>query len=198
MFPPSVLSPKLLLEIYSRGLFPMSDPFDGSIEFFDPEWRAIILLESYRPSKSLRSVLRSERFEVRFNTCFKRVMELCRSTRLEIETWISKEMIQCYTELHFLGAAHSVEVFENKALVGGLYGVQIGGVFMGESMFHLVPNASKVAFHYLVEQLKKQQFSILDSQIINPFTASLGAIEIPREEFKWRLKMAIQEKRTFV
>jgi leucyl/phenylalanyl-tRNA--protein transferase len=176
----------------------MADPFDGSIEFYDPEWRAIIPLELYQPSKSLRSVLRSERFKVKFNTCFTKVMELCRSTRLEMDTWISKEMIACYTEMHLQGGAHSVEVFENDKLVGGLYGVQIGSVFMGESMFHLVPNASKVAFHFLVEQLKQQQFSLLDSQIINSFTASLGAIEIPREEFKWRLKEAIQEKRTFV
>jgi leucyl/phenylalanyl-tRNA---protein transferase len=192
------LSPEILLDIYRRGIFPMADPFDGSLDFYDPDWRAIIPLENYKPPKSLRPILKSNLFEVKFNTCFERVMLYCKHTRPELEQWISDDMIFLYSELHRQGNAHSVEVFKEGELVGGLYGVHIGAVFMGESMFHIFPNASKIAFHHLIERLKQQDFKLLDSQIINGFTQKLGAIEIPRKEFKILLNEAIKTNREFI
>lgn len=192
------LNSEFLLDIYQEGIFPMWDPYYNCLEFYETEIRAIIPLENYKPSKSLRSVLRSNQFEVRFDTCFEKVMRQCKCSRPYAQQWISEEMIAVYTDLYRRGNAHSVEVFQNGELVGGLYGVHIGAVFMGESMFHRVSNASKVAFHYLIEQLKKQDFRLLDSQIINDFTAKLGAVEIPQNEFISKLKSAVRLERKFM
>ena len=148
------LSADDLIYGYMNGIFPMADA-DGTIYWYAPDPRAIIPLDTYKPSKSLKPILNKKQFEIRINTDFKGVMQGCALPRSEEqETWISEEIIQAYTELHQLGFAHSVETYIDNRLVGGLYGVAIGSAFFGESMFHLVPNASKVAFHYLIQILR--------------------------------------------
>ena len=182
-----------LLYAYSNGIFPMADETEH-IYWYSPEVRAIIPLENYKPQKSLRSVLRKKTFEIRFNTCFEEVMRQCAKPRKEEGNgvWISENMIKTYTQLHQMGYAHSVEAFCDGKLAGGLYGVSLGKAFFGESMFTRVSNASKVAFHYLVETLKTNQFVLLDSQFINDNVKRYGAIEIPASEFQELLEKALK------
>jgi leucyl/phenylalanyl-tRNA---protein transferase len=177
-----------LLYGYSNGIFPMADGESKEIYWYSPDPRAIIPLEGYRPSKSLRPVLNQKRFEVFINKNFEGTIRCCAQPRFAAdETWISEAFIEAYTQMHDLGWAHSVECYFEGRLVGGLYGVAIGGVFFGESMFHLLPNASKVAFHYLIEILKKQGFVLLDTQFINDNVKRFGAIEISKADFLERL-----------
>lgn len=193
----SKLSLKLLLEAYKQGIFPMSDR-KGEIEWYCPNPRAIIPIETYRPSKSLRNILNRGIFQVKINTQFEEVMRQCSKPRFKGDgCWISEEMITAYCELQQLGFAHSVEVYWGEQLAGGLYGVHLGGVFYGESMFTLVSNASKVAFHYLVEILKKEEFELLDTQFINDNVERYGAIEIPRKLFLQKLEEALKVRREF-
>lgn len=193
----SKLSLELLLEAYKQGIFPMSDR-KGEIEWYCPNPRAIIPIEAYRPSKSLRNILNRGIFQVKINTQFEEVMRQCSKPRFKGDgCWISEEMITAYCELQQLGFAHSVEVYWGEQLAGGLYGVHLGGVFYGESMFTLVSNASKVAFHYLVEILKKEEFELLDTQFINDNVERYGAIEIPRKLFLQKLEEALKVRREF-
>lgn len=173
-----------LLFGYNNGIFPMADSQTKEVYWYSPDPRAIIPLESYKPSKSLRPLLNRNYFEVKVNTNYKKVISSCSLPRFEgDETWISNEIEKVYFQLHKLGFSHSVETYLNNKLVGGLYGVAIGGVFFGESMFHNVPNASKVAFHYLIEILKSRGYKLLDTQFINDNVKRFGAIEIPKSEF---------------
>ena len=182
---------------YMNGIFPMADA-DGTIYWYAPDPRAIIPLDNYKPSKSLKPILNKKQFEIRINSDFKGVMQGCALPRIEEqETWISDEIIQAYTELHQLGFAHSVETYIDNRLVGGLYGVAIGSAFFGESMFHLVPNASKVAFHYLIQILRAQGFQLLDSQFINDNVKRFGAIEITKYQYIKKLKEALEKKAHF-
>jgi len=182
---------------YMNGIFPMADS-DGTIYWYSPDPRAIIPLDTYKPARSLRPVLNRKQFEVRINTDFQSVIRHCAAPRTDGEdSWISEEIINAYSELHRAGLAYSVETYMENRLVGGLYGVAIGGVFFGESMFHLVSNASKVAFHYLVEVLRKQNFELLDTQFINENVRRFGAVEIPRSEYIRLLKQALDRKRIF-
>lgn len=191
------LSADDLIYGYMNGIFPMADS-DGSLYWYSPDPRAIIPIETYKPSKSLRPILNKSYFEIRINHDFEGVMRGCASPREGDEaTWISEEIIGAYTELHHLGFAHSVETYIENQLVGGLYGVSIGAVFFGESMFHTVSNASKVAFHYLIEILKQQGFELLDTQFINDNVRRYGAIEIPKSEYIRLLKRAISGKARF-
>lgn len=193
----NTLSVELLLEAYKQGIFPMSDR-KGEIEWYCPNPRAIIPIETYRPSKSLRNILNRGIFQVKINTQFEEVMRQCSKPRFKGDgCWISEEMITAYCELQQLGFAHSVEVYWGEQLAGGLYGVHLGGVFYGESMFTLVSNASKVAFHYLVEILKKEEFELLDTQFINDNVERYGAIEIPRKLFLQKLEEALKVRREF-
>ncbi len=193
----NTLSVELLLEAYKQGIFPMSDG-KGEIEWYCPNPRAIIPIETYRPSKSLRNILNRGIFQVKINTQFEEVMRQCSKPRFKGDgCWISEEMITAYCELQQLGFAHSVEVYWGEQLAGGLYGVHLGGVFYGESMFTLVSNASKVAFHYLVEILKKEEFELLDTQFINDNVERYGAIEIPRKLFLQKLEEALKVRREF-
>jgi leucyl/phenylalanyl-tRNA--protein transferase len=126
-------------------------------------------------------------------------MRHCAAPRKDDEnTWISEEIIRAYSALHDMGYAHSVEAYENGQLAGGLYGVALGGAFFGESMFYLKPNASKVAFYYLIEQLKKQQFELLDTQFINDNVERYGAVEIPRDTYMQLLEKALLKRTTFL
>lgn len=180
-----------LVQAYRHGYFPMWSEVQG-IQWHFPDPRAIIPFENYKPSKSLRPVLNRKEFEIRIDTSFEEVMRQCSKPRGNGDgVWISDEMIQVYTAAHRLGFAHSVEAFKDDELVGGLYGMSIGGVFFGESMFSRRSNASKVAFHHLVRILLANGFQLLDTQYINENVERYGAIEIPRDEFLERLRKAI-------
>jgi leucyl/phenylalanyl-tRNA--protein transferase len=192
-----ILNTKLLFSAYCKGIFPMAD-FNGTINWYSPDPRAIIPIDTYKPQKSLRSTINKEIFEIRINQQFEQVMRHCSSPRYRGDgIWISEEMIEVYSKLNQLGYAHSVEAYHDNELVGGLYGVQIGAVFFGESMFTLVSNASKVAFHQLIQILRKNEFELLDSQFINDNVRRFGAIEIPRDLFIWKLEKAIVKERRF-
>ncbi|MCX7909559.1 MAG: leucyl/phenylalanyl-tRNA--protein transferase [Ignavibacteria bacterium] len=183
-----IISPQLLLEAYSEGFFPMANSETGEIEWYSPNPRAIFPLHHIKPSHSTKQILKKKLFEVKFDTCFERVILGCANRP---DSWINDVIINSYINLHHLGYAHSVETFKDGELVGGLYGVAIGAAFFGESMFSKVSNASKVAFYYLVERLKEKGFVLLDSQFINPHTKMLGAIEISRNQYLKILKFAI-------
>ena len=183
---------------YVNGIFPMADT-DDILYWYSPDPRAIIPLDTYKPPKSLRPLLNQQVFKIRIDTDFEGVMRGCALPRGNDDcTWISEEIIAAYTDLHKMGFAHSVEVYDQDSLVGGLYGVSVGSAFFGESMFHRVSNASKVAFHYLVQILKQQGFEMLDTQFINDNVRRFGAIEIPKLEYMKLLKRAIGKKARFV
>ena len=186
-----------LIYAYAQGYFPMADEQNG-LQWFNPDPRAIIPIETYQPAKSLRPILNKGLFEIRVNTNFEAVMRACSAPRsAEDGAWISEEMILAYTELHRLGFAHSLEAYLDGQLVGGLYGISIGAVFCGESMFSKMPNSSKVAFHYLIQILKTQHFELLDTQFINENVLRYGAIEISRTIYLRRLAKALKKNCTF-
>ncbi len=181
---------------YMNGIFPMADS-DGMLYWYSPDPRAIIPLDTYKPAKSLRPILNANRFEIRINTDFEGVMRGCATRPDEDVTWISEEIIGAYTDLHYLGLAHSIEAYVKDELVGGLYGVSLGAAFFGESMFYKVSNASKVAFHYLIEILKQQRFELLDTQFTNDNVLRYGAIEISKSEYIRLLRKASSKKVRF-
>jgi leucyl/phenylalanyl-tRNA--protein transferase len=188
----SVINYQELLYAYINGIFPMADA-DGSIYWYAPDPRAIIPLDTYKPSKSLKPVLNRKSFDVRLNDDFEGVIRNCAKPRNDSEeTWISEDLILSYIELHRQGFAHSIECYQNNELVGGLYGVCIGGAFFGESMFSAVSNSSKVAFHYLILNLRRQNFGLLDSQFINDNVKRYGAIEIPKKTYEKLLNKALR------
>ena len=165
---------------YRHGYFPMADPETGVISWYSPDPRAIIPLDAFKISRSLKQVLARKVFDIKINTSFETVIGMCAERN---ETWISEEIKTAYNDLHFRGFAHSVESWQSGKLVGGLYGVSIGGAFFGESMFSTLPNASKVALVHLVERLRRQGFLLLDTQFMNEHLRQFGAIEIPRQEY---------------
>lgn len=185
------LTAEALIYAYTSGVFPMAER-DGTIYWYRPDPRAIIPIDTYKPAKSLKPILNRGQFEIRIDTQFEAVMRACAAPRVyEEETWISEEIIQAYVELFHMGFAHSVEAYEDGKLVGGLYGVHIGSAFFGESMFMLVSNASKVAFHSLIEILRANEFNLLDTQFMNDNVQRYGAIEIKRAEYERRLSRAL-------
>ncbi|MBP1467692.1 leucyl/phenylalanyl-tRNA--protein transferase [Candidatus Chloroploca sp. M-50] len=183
----------MLIAAYSQGIFPMADE-DGAIGWYEPRTRAIIPLDGFVVPRRLARTVRSGRFEVRYDTAFRDVMRACAEPAPGREqTWISDEMIAAYTALQQLGFAHSVECWRNNQLVGGLYGVAIGGLFAGESMFHCERDASKVALVHLVERLHAGGFVLLDSQyIVGDHMLQFGTIEISRNEYHRRLRAALR------
>ena len=186
------LTAETLVYAYASGMFPMAEE-TGEIFWYSPDPRAIIPIQSYKPAKSLRPIINQKRFEIRVDTCFEQVMRNCALPRpTEDETWISEELITAYTELHRMGFAHSVEAWQDDKLVGGLYGVSLGAVFFGESMFSFVSNSSKVAFHYLIQILREQNYQLLDSQFMNDNVLRYGAIDIPRSAYLRRLVKALK------
>lgn len=186
-----VLTPHLLLNAYSQGVFPMADE-DGQIYWFDPDPRAILPLEQFHIPRSLARTIRRGGFEIRYDTAFRAVMEACAQPAPGRETtWISPEIIKAYCDLHELGFAHSVETWIKGKLAGGLYGVTLGGLFAGESMFSRVKDSSKIALVYLIERLRRKGFVLLDVQFITGHLRRFGAIEISREEYKTRLAAAL-------
>jgi leucyl/phenylalanyl-tRNA--protein transferase len=170
---------------YRRAIFPMYNQYTGGVDWYRPDPRAIFPLDSFHVSRSLAKTIRQGMFQVTVNTNFVGVMRGC-GDRAE-GTWISEEFIEVYGELHRRGAAHSVEVWKDGRLAGGLYGVALGAAFMAESMFHYETNASKVALNALVERLRTRGYVLLDTQYLTPHLQSLGAVEIPHREYYDRL-----------
>jgi len=187
-----VISVELLVQAYLSGSFPMADPDEGDqIYWHTPETRGLIPLDdTFKVPKNLMRLYRKEKFELTINRAFPEVIEQCSLLR-QGDTWISEEIIAVYTEMHKLGLAHSFEVWLDGVLVGGLYGVAIGKAFFGESMFHTVSDASKIALVFLVEFLKEQNFQLLDCQYLNPHLLQFGAYEVTQEEFLSRLQEII-------
>jgi len=189
----SDLSPDALLSGYAKGVFPMADA-DGEINWYDADPRAILDMNDYRIPRDVRRRLRQDQFDIRFDTAFEEVMRHCAKRP---DTWISEEIIGAYTDLHRHGYAHSVEAWQENRLVGGLYGVHLGGGFFGESMFYRVPGASKVALASLCEHLQRQRFLLHDIQQLTPTLALFGARLISKEDYLKLLKRAISQRRRF-
>ncbi len=183
------MSPARLLNAYIHGIFPWFSDDTGPIMWWSPDPRAVFLPNSVKVSRSLRRTLARGEFEVRFDTVFDDVVRGCAAPRDgDRGTWITPAIRAAYGDLHRLGYAHSVETWMDGELAGGLYGVSIGRMFFGESMFARRSDASKVALVLLAEQLEKWQFDLIDCQVMNPHLQSLGAVEMSRREFLTRLR----------
>lgn len=181
------LSPQRLIEAYSRGIFPWFNPGEPVL-WWSPDPRMVLFPGELKVSRSLRKTLKKRDYEVRVDTAFRQVMKACAAPRDgQGGTWITPAMIDAYTELHRLGLAHSVETWMEGKLVGGLYGISLGRMFYGESMFSLATDASKIAFVHLVRQLERWGYGMIDCQMKTAHLASLGAREIPRAEFSQKL-----------
>ncbi|MCF7976120.1 MAG: leucyl/phenylalanyl-tRNA--protein transferase [Phycisphaerae bacterium] len=185
------LTPEILLNGYAQGIFPMAEA-DGTIYWYDPDPRTILPLDGFHVSRSLNRRLRHGDFDVTFDRDFRQVMVECAAPGPgREETWISEDLIDLYTALHEHGFAHSVEVWTDGRLVGGVYGVAIRRLFAGESMFSRVTDGSKIALAHLVDHLNQQQYTLFDVQFTTDHLKTLGAIEIPRSEYQRRLKQAL-------
>lgn len=183
------LSIERLLLAYQNGIFPWFNE-DEPILWWSPPYRMVVLPQTYKVSKSIRNLLNQNKFKVTFNQNFSEVIRNCQQIERigQDGTWISEDIITAYTKLHEMGIAKSVEVWQNEELVGGLYGVDLGHVFCGESMFSKTSNASKIAFVTLINHLKEKNYRLLDCQVHNDHLEKLGAFEIPRELFMKVLK----------
>lgn len=179
------LTPDLLLKAYAAGVFPMAETREASdVYWVEPKLRGIIPLDGFHLPRSLARVVRADRFTVRVNTAFRQVMIGCAEARPgREETWINDKIISAYSQLQATGRAHSVECWRDGALVGGLYGVALGGAFFGESMFSRQTDASKVALVHLVARLRVGGYQLLDTQFITHHLARFGAIELPRNDY---------------
>jgi leucyl/phenylalanyl-tRNA--protein transferase len=189
------LSPGRLLDAYRHGIFPFFDE-NTPILWWSPDPRAVFEMDGMYVSRRLSRTVRSGRFDVTVNESFEQVIRGC-AERPGEGTWITPDMIDAYTQLHELGHAHSVEVWHGGELAGGVYGVSVGGLFAGESMFTRVRDASKVALVYLMEHLRQRGFELFDVQFLNDHTARLGAVEIPRSEYLRRLREAVESEVRF-
>jgi leucyl/phenylalanyl-tRNA--protein transferase len=184
-----------LLIAYAQGYFPMAQGRDGKkLNWYDPELRGVLPLESFHVPRSLRKFLRVCPYEVRVDTAFEAVIRACADMRTAArnDTWINDEIIQLYCELAARGHAHSVECWAGGALMGGLYGVSLGGAFFGESMFSHAENASKVALVHLVERLKRAGYTLLDTQYVNEHLLQFGVLEIARADYLALLANALK------
>jgi leucyl/phenylalanyl-tRNA--protein transferase len=184
----------MLLMGYRQGFFPMAEGNHGKINWHLPDPRAIIPLNSIKIHRSVRQTIKREQLEFKIDSDFETVIRNCAERD---ECWISEQIIDSYITLHDMGYAHSVEAWKGDEMVGGLYGVSIGGAFFGESMFTRVTNASKAAFYCLAHRMIDRGFILLDSQYINPHTEFLGAIEIPIEIYMKILQTALRLPVTF-
>ncbi len=185
-----MITPDLLLHAYRSGLFPMAETRDDpDIFWVDPRKRGIFPLDSFRISRSLAKTLRRDAYQVTLNRDFEGVMTACADRE---ETWINDQIFDLYTQLFDLGHAHSIEVWDDGVLIGGVYGVTIGSAYCGESMFSRKRDASKIALAWLVDHLNRCGFTLFDTQFLTPHLASLGAIEIPRAAYHQRLQDALQ------
>jgi leucyl/phenylalanyl-tRNA--protein transferase len=185
-----VLTPTLILNAYRRGIFPMALNREGAIGWFSPDPRALIPLDDrFHVPHGLKRALRKRNFAVTLDQEFEAVIRACATVRKS--TWISEEIVSSYCELHRLGFAHSVEIRLESGLVGGLYGVALGGAFFGESMFHVATDASKVALVALIERLRARGFVLLDTQWETPHLEQFGTFQIPKSEYLILLQDAL-------
>ena len=189
------LSVERLLLAYRSGIFPWTV---NPISWWSPPTRGIFELKTFSPHRRLAQIIRQQPYEVTLDRAFRQVMEGCAAPgRGRGETWISPDFINAYTALHHAGHAHSVECWRGAELVGGIYGVSVGGLFAGESMFHRADNASKIALVHLIEHLRARDYALFDIQMVTPATRALGAFEIPRAEYLHRLAGARELKCSF-
>ena len=189
------LKPDILLSAYRAGIFPMAESaLDKNIFWVDPKYRGIMPLNEFHVSKSLRKEILKLDYQVSVNTRFEEIINMCAERP---ETWINQEILTNYCLLNKSGHAHCLEICSDQKLIGGIYGVSIGAVFFGESMFSKKNNASKIALAYLVDRLKKTGFKLFDIQFLTPHLASLGAIEITRVKYRTLLFQAVEEFANF-
>lgn len=194
------ITPDLVLRAYRAGLFPMAERRDGErLYWLDPELRGVQPLDAFHLPRRLARTVLSDAFQVRCDTAFGEVMQGCAApTPDRPETWINPEIERLFSALHVMGHAHSVECWQDGRLVGGLYGVALGGAFFGESMFSTARDASKVALVHLVARLRLGGFRLLDTQFVTEHLARFGAIEIPRAEYRRRLLVALEAPARFL
>ena len=195
----SKLTPELLLRAYAVGLFPMAERRDDpTLYWIDPEKRGVLALEDFHVPRRLRRTVRHTHYEVRCDTAFPEVIRCCaESAPGRRETWINEEIARLYVELFEMGRAHSVECWDGGALVGGLYGVALGGAFFGESMFSRATDASKVALVHLVARLKLGGYTLLDTQFVTPHLGQFGVVEVARAGYRVMLARALEAHATF-
>ena len=187
--PDPMLDPDLLLQGYAAGIFPMSDSRDDPDLFWvDPKRRGVMPLDGFHLSRSLARRLRRTDYQVAINRDFAQVVSACADRS---ETWINDTIFDLYRDLHRIGHAHSLEIWQGNQLVGGVYGVTLGSAFFGESMFSRIRDASKIALAYLVDHLNQSGFRLFDTQFLTPHLASLGGVEIPRSAYHKRLASAL-------
>ena len=196
MSAPEEVTPELILYAYSQGMFPMGDE-DGEIYWYDPDPRAIIPLDTFHVPRSLARRMRRGGFEVRVDSAFRQVITACAEPRPDQGVWITEPIIERYCELHRLGYAHSVETWIDGELVGGLYGVALGGLFAGESMFSRATDSSKIALVHLVARLVSGGFVLLDTQFMTEHLRRFGTKEISRAEYQQRLQIALRIEAVF-
>lgn len=183
-------TPQNILMAYSNGYFPMAhEDENNEIYWHRPQKRAVFLLDEFEPKKEIQKLISHSKFKFSINTCFEQVIDGCANRS---STWISEDIKNQYLKLNKMGYAYSFEAWHKKKLVGGLYGIVLGKAFFGESMFHIMPDASKATFGFLITELKAKDFMILDSQYLNSFTKQLGAIEITDERYMKILQDALQ------
>ncbi len=181
---------ELLLSAYANGYFPMAGSRKGrKIHWYDPDLRGILPLDDFHAPKSLIKYMKNNNFIYKMDTSFREVITAC-AERME-DTWINDTIINLYCDLHELGFAHSVECWKDNALIGGLYGVSLGGAFFGESMFSRAPNASKCALVHLVSLLKHSGYALLDTQYVNDHLKQFGVVEITRDAYREKLEAAL-------
>ncbi|MCL4065113.1 leucyl/phenylalanyl-tRNA--protein transferase [Pseudomonas sp. GX19020] len=189
-------TPELLLHAYAAGVFPMADSRDDpEIHWVDPHRRGVLPLDGFHISRSLAKTIRRAPWRVSVNEAFRDVVLACADRE---ETWINPQILALYQSLHEMGFAHSLEVWEDDALVGGVYGVSLGAAFFGESMFSRRTDASKLALAYLTHRLRAGGYLLLDTQFITPHLASLGGVEIPRAAYHERLRAALGRRASFL
>ena len=193
------MTPEVLLRAYALGVFPMARRHDAEeLCWVDPDSRGILPLERFHVPRSLKKAIRKNPFTVRCDTAFTTVMRLCAEpTAQRPDTWINQEILRLFSTLHEVGMAHSVECWADDALVGGLYGLSLGGAFFGESMFSRRTDASKIALVHLVARLKKGGYSLLDTQFLTDHLAQFGTVEVPRQDYLKRLARAIEKPAHF-
>ena len=194
-----VFGPRELLSCYARGVFPMADSReDARLFLIDPDHRGVLPLDGFHISRRLARTVRSDVYDVRANTAFAEVVAACAAPRPGNEnTWINATIEALYIELHQAGFAHSIECWQGDVLVGGLYGVALGGAFFGESMFSRARDASKVALVHLVARLVAGRFILLDTQFLTEHLTQFGVEEIPRREYRRRLRRALSTEADF-
>ena len=189
------IPPDLLLDAYCHGAFPMAGA-DGVIRWYTADPRGILPLDGFHVPRTLRQIVRQNRFDVRIDSDFRQTMTQCMLGRDE-GSWINEDLIESYCRLHAMGLAHSVEAWRNGRLAGGLYGVSIGGAFFGESMFHRQPNASKVALVHLVDRLRQRGYELLDAQAVTHHLRQFGCIEVPAGQYMRLLRQALTKQCRF-